>query len=80
MLIAGTGLTAVDVVVELLHRRHAGPIFAFSRRALLPRSHGAAVTFPGGLQRALPASLRALMFWTDDWHRVSEWYTWSLPG
>jgi uncharacterized NAD(P)/FAD-binding protein YdhS len=61
VLIAGTGLTAVDVVVELLHRRHAGPIFAFSRRALLPRSHGAAVTFPGGLQRALPASLRAIV-------------------
>jgi hypothetical protein len=28
----------------------------------------------------LPAAFRALMFWTDDWHRVSEWYTWSLPG
>jgi hypothetical protein len=28
----------------------------------------------------LPASLHALLFWTDDWHRVSEWYTWSLPG
>jgi hypothetical protein len=27
----------------------------------------------------LPSSLRALLFWTDDWHRESEWYTWSLP-
>ena len=27
----------------------------------------------------LPASLRALLFWTNDWHRVSEWYTWALP-
>lgn len=27
----------------------------------------------------LPASLRALMFWTDDWARQSEWYTWTLP-
>jgi hypothetical protein len=27
----------------------------------------------------LPASLRALLFWTNDWHRVSEWYSWSLP-
>jgi len=27
----------------------------------------------------MPSSLRALMFWTDDWHRESEWYTWSLP-
>jgi uncharacterized NAD(P)/FAD-binding protein YdhS len=61
VLIAGTGLTAVDVVVELLHRRHVGPIFAFSRRALLPRTHGGMVTFPRGLQRELPSSLRALV-------------------
>ena len=27
----------------------------------------------------LPASLRALLFWTDDWQRQSAWYTWSLP-
>jgi hypothetical protein len=27
----------------------------------------------------LPDALRLLMFWTDDWHRASEWYTWSLP-
>ena len=27
----------------------------------------------------LPASLRAILFWTNDWARVSEWYTWVLP-
>ena len=27
----------------------------------------------------LPASLRAILFWTNDWARVSEWYTWLLP-
>ncbi|HEY4644667.1 MAG TPA: DUF4390 domain-containing protein [Steroidobacteraceae bacterium] len=26
----------------------------------------------------IPDALRVLMFWTDDWHRVSEWYTWPL--
>ncbi|HJS21126.1 MAG TPA: DUF4390 domain-containing protein [Steroidobacteraceae bacterium] len=26
----------------------------------------------------IPTTLRVLMFWTDDWHRVSEWYTWPL--
>jgi hypothetical protein len=26
----------------------------------------------------MPYALRVLMFWTDDWHRVSEWYTWPL--
>ncbi len=27
----------------------------------------------------LPDTLRVLMFWTDSWHRASEWYSWSLP-
>jgi hypothetical protein len=38
------------------------------------------VSVRAGVRRGrLPASLRALMFWADDWHRVSEWYSWSLP-
>jgi hypothetical protein len=38
------------------------------------------ISVRAGIRRArLPASLRALMFWTDDWYRVSEWYSWSLP-
>jgi hypothetical protein len=23
-------------------------------------------------------ALRSLMFWSDDWHRTSDWYTWTL--
>lgn len=26
----------------------------------------------------MPAALRMLMFWADDVHRTSEWYTWPL--
>jgi hypothetical protein len=38
------------------------------------------VSVRAGVRRGrLPASIRALMFWTDDWHRTSEWYSWSLP-
>jgi hypothetical protein len=38
------------------------------------------ISVRAGIRRGrLPASLRALMFWTDDWYRVSEWYSWSLP-
>ncbi|HLY51910.1 MAG TPA: DUF4390 domain-containing protein [Steroidobacteraceae bacterium] len=38
------------------------------------------ISVRAGLRRGrLPASLRTLMFWTDDWARESEWYTWSLP-
>jgi hypothetical protein len=38
------------------------------------------ISVRAGVRRGrMPASLRALLFWTDDWARQSEWYTWSLP-
>jgi hypothetical protein len=38
------------------------------------------VSVRAGVRRGhLPASLRVILFWTDDWARESEWYTWSLP-
>jgi hypothetical protein len=38
------------------------------------------ISVRAGVRRGrLPGSLRALLFWTDDWHRESEWYSWSLP-
>ena len=38
------------------------------------------VSVRAGVRRGnVPSSLRALLFWTDDWHRESEWYSWSLP-
>jgi len=27
---------------------------------------------------SVPLSLRILMFWVDEWHRESDWYTWTL--
>ncbi len=33
-----------------------------------------------GIRRGrMPDTLRTVMFWTDDWHRTSAWYSWSLP-
>jgi hypothetical protein len=33
-----------------------------------------------GVRRGrLTDALRAIVFWSDDWSRQSEWYTWSLP-
>jgi hypothetical protein len=26
---------------------------------------------------AVPFTLRLLMFWVSDWHRESDWYTWT---
>jgi hypothetical protein len=32
-----------------------------------------------GVRRGhMPDALRALAFWTDGWHRTSDWYTWTL--
>ena len=38
------------------------------------------ISVRAGVRRGhLPASLRAILFWTNDWARVSEWYSWLLP-
>ena len=38
------------------------------------------ISVRAGVRRGhLSASMRAILFWTDDWARVSEWYTWTLP-
>ena len=35
--------------------------------------------FRAGVRRGrLSDTLRVLLFWTDDWHRESEWFSWSL--
>jgi uncharacterized NAD(P)/FAD-binding protein YdhS len=39
LLVVGTGLTMVDFVITMLDRGHRGPVYAFSRRGLLPHRH-----------------------------------------
>jgi hypothetical protein len=37
------------------------------------------VSLRAGVRRGrLPDTLRVLLFWTDGWHRESEWFSWSL--
>jgi hypothetical protein len=37
------------------------------------------VAVRAGVRRGrMPDALRALVFWTDDWHRTTDWYTWIL--
>lgn len=39
VLLVGSGLTALDMLLELLHRQHRGKIFMLSRRGLMPLAH-----------------------------------------
>jgi len=66
----------LDEALDYLGKIDAWPIL------VEPQLNGGTYTISvrAGMRRGhLPASLRAILFWTDDWARVSEWYTWSLP-
>jgi Domain of unknown function (DUF4390) len=66
----------IEEALDFLGRVDAWPIL------VEPQLDGGNYTISvrAGVRRGhLPASLRALMFWTDDWARQSEWYTWTLP-
>jgi uncharacterized NAD(P)/FAD-binding protein YdhS len=59
VLLIGTGLTMVDAVVSLLDQGHGGPIYALSRRGLLPRRHLGGTPLPDNTQ-PYPADLTEL--------------------
>ena len=59
-------LGKVDAWPILVEPQLDGGNYTISVRAGVRRGH-------------LPATMRAILFWTDDWLRVSEWYTWTLP-
>ena len=66
----------VDEALTFLGRVDAWPIL------VEPQLDGGNYTISvrAGVRRGhLPATMRAILFWTDDWARVSEWYTWTLP-
>jgi uncharacterized NAD(P)/FAD-binding protein YdhS len=59
ILLVGTGLTTVDAVISLLDQEHRGPIYALSRRGLLPRRH-AGVPMPAPEHEPYPTAVNAL--------------------
>ena len=66
----------LDEALEYLGRVDAWPVL------VEPQLGGGNYTISvrAGVRRgSLPSSLRTLLFWTDEWARQSEWYTWSLP-
>lgn len=62
----GSGLTAVDVAVELLERGHQGQIKMISRHGLLPRKHAPALVSGSWLFPPYPESIADLVRKTRD--------------
>ena len=81
ILIVGTGLTMVDYVLSLSLNGHRGPIFAISRRGLLPRGHrrveplsieSADVPFGEGMTELMRWLRRLVRAQGGDWRRVVD--------
>jgi hypothetical protein len=65
----------IDAALELLSEVHSLPVLD---RSLLDssRRYEASVRVKADYG-AVPFTLRLLMFWVSDWHRESDWYTWT---
>ena len=69
-------LGTVDAALELLYEVQDLPVLD---KSLLPpgRRYEASVRAKVDYG-SVPFSLRVLMFWVNEWHRDSDWYTWAL--
>ena len=75
---AGTQETfpTLDAALERVGTVDEWPIAVDSQ---LPRDEEWQISLRAGVRRGhMPDALRALMFWSDAWHRTSDWYTWTL--
>ncbi|HMK86624.1 MAG TPA: DUF4390 domain-containing protein [Steroidobacteraceae bacterium] len=69
-------LGTVDAALSLLSEVHSLP--ALDKSLLSPdRRYEASVRAKVDYGK-VPFSLRLLMFWVSEWHRESDWYTWTL--
>ncbi|HYK25231.1 MAG TPA: DUF4390 domain-containing protein [Steroidobacteraceae bacterium] len=66
----------LDEALNFLGNVDGWPILVESQ--LVPSEHYH-VSVRAGMRRGrLPASLRMLLFWTNDWYRATGWFTWKL--
>jgi hypothetical protein len=69
-------LGTIDGALESLSEIRGLPVLD---KALLPRDRRYEASVRAKVDYGtVPFSLRVLMFWVSDWHRESDWYTWSL--
>lgn len=66
----------LDEALDFLGNIERWPILVESQLAPTERYH---VSVRAGIRRGrLPASLRMLLFWKNDWYRATGWFTWKL--
>jgi uncharacterized NAD(P)/FAD-binding protein YdhS len=70
--ILGSGLTAVDIIIDLDARGYTGQITVLSRRGLMPQPHD--LTVPGWEFQSAPegSTLRELMQWFNHERQTAE--------
>jgi hypothetical protein len=66
----------LDTALERVGTVDEWPIAVDSQ---LPHDEEWTISLRAGVRRGhMPDALRALVFWSDAWHRTSDWYTWTL--
>ncbi len=69
-------LSSIEAAIEQLSEVRSLPVLD---RALIAHDRRYEANVRAKLDYAnVPFSLRVLMFWVNDWHRESDWYTWTL--
>jgi hypothetical protein len=69
-------LSTVDAAIEQLSEVRSLPVLDKALIAV-DRRYEASVRAKVDYGN-VPFSLRVLMFWVNEWHRESDWYTWTL--
>ena len=69
-------MPTVDGALELLSEVHSVPVLD---KALLAQDRRYEASVRAKIDYgSVPFTLRLLMFWVNEWHRESDWYTWTL--
>ena len=69
-------LSTIDAAIEQLSEVRGLPVLD---KALIAADRRYEASVRAKLDYAsVPFSLRVVMFWVNDWHRETDWYTWTL--
>jgi hypothetical protein len=69
-------LGTLDAAIEQLSEVHGLPVL--DKALITPDRRYEANVRAKVDYGTVPFSLRVLMFWVSDWHRETDWYTWTL--